>query len=206
MWIGRPKDKVKFTPSKKKLMKTYTTLELMSQFAKLKYKWPAFHMVGVRSKADLPDSFDDTFYLLSEVNSTKPLRIVTSCTTNPGVYWLKKKLNPKGTAVLKPGQYLNTWELGKHKGVYEALVQRKPVTVYRDTNFDNKSDEIGMPEDTGYFGINIHRANSSVASSIINQWSAGCQVINDPISYKNIIDECKYSELKEFTYTLLKEF
>lgn len=187
-------------------MKSYLKSELHKEFVRLKYIWTAFHLIGVRSKADLPDQFDDKIYLINEINPVKHRFIETTCTTNPGLYWLKNFLNSKGTAVLKPNQYINTWQLGLHKGIYTALVQRKPVTVYRDTNKDNKSDEKGMKEDTGYFGINIHRANSSIMSKVINQWSAGCQVINDPVSYENIMQECRDSGLKEFTYTLLREF
>lgn len=185
-------------------MKHYSKEEIKEKFNSLNYVWPAFQLVGVRSLADAPDSFDDDIYVISEIG--KGLFFRTSCTTNPGVYWLKSFMNPKGTAVLKPDQYINTYEIGKHKGMYVALVQCRPVTVYRDNNKNNKADEIGMKEDTGYFGINIHKANSSVTSKIINQWSAGCQVVNDPIDYAFIIDSCKQAGFKQFTYTLLKEW
>jgi hypothetical protein len=184
-------------------MKSYLKSDLHKRFLELNYKWTSFHMIGVRSAADAPDQFDDKFYFINEFRNGSMLE--TSCTTNPGVYWLKNFLNPEGTAVLKPGQYLDSWKLGKHKGIYEALVQAKPVTVYRDTDKDNKAEEQGK-EDTGMFGINIHRANSSAVSTIINQWSAGCQVINNPADYDKIIDLCKASGFKLFSYTLLKEF
>lgn len=186
-------------------MKSYLRGELHAQFVKLGYKWLPFHLIGVRSKADIPNSFDDKLYLVNEINPANPLFLETSCTTNPGLYWMQKVVNAKGAAVLKPGQYLNAWQLGKHKGVYEALVQRLPVTVFRDNDKDNKAEEQGI-EDTGIFGINIHRANASAVSKIIDQWSAGCQVINDPQVYAKIIQACKDSGYKTFSYTLLREF
>jgi hypothetical protein len=114
-------------------------------------------------------------------------------------------MNPKGTAVLKPGQYIDTWAFGLHQGKYEALKQVKPVTVYRDKDLDDKSEETAVT-DTGLFGINIHRANEKAISKIIDKWSAGCQVLNNPADFKTLLDSCKESKLKAFTYTLLKEF
>jgi plasmid stabilization system protein ParE len=113
--------------------------------------------------------------------------------------------NSAGVARLVEGQYRGSHQLGLHQGKYEALVQRKPVTVYRDGDKDDTAEEQGK-EDTGLFGINIHRANPSAISSIIDKWSAGCQVLNDPKQYATLIAACKTSGKKNFTYTLLREF
>ena len=181
-------------------MKKYSYAELEAKFAELGYQWPTLHIVGVRSKANEKNKFDDQIYLING-----PLQQIFSCTTNPGTHWLKNLLNPKGTAVLKPGQYVDTWKLGLHQGKYEALVQRKPVTVYRDGDKDDTAEEQGK-EDTGLFGINIHRANPSAISSIIDKWSAGCQVLNNPKEFSILIETCKQSKKDAFTYTLLREF
>ena len=70
----------------------------------------------------------------------------------------------KGMASLDPGAwFVHTFD--KHKGQYLALCQRAgPVTVTRD----------GDPpyQDTGYFGINIHRGAYNTTSS------EGCQTIH----------------------------
>lgn len=182
-------------------MRSYTTAEIVKKFKELGHKIPDFHMAAIRSNADVPDSFDDKFYLLNHLNQ---VYIEATCTTNPGVYWLQNFMNSKGTAILPIGQHVDGWKLGKHKGVYDALVQARPLTVWRDKDKDNKSEE-GTP-DTGMFGINIHRANETLVSKIINQWSAGCCVINDPSKFKSILDECKKSQKKLFTLTILKEF
>jgi hypothetical protein len=186
-------------------MRTYLRGELHQRFVQLGHRWFPFQMIGIRSKADIPNSFDDQFYLINELNLAKPTSTLSTCTTNPGLYWMQKVVNAKGAAVLKPGQYIDCWQLGKHKGVYEALVQCKPVTVYRDNDKDDKAEETEKL-DTGLFGINIHRANSSAVSKIIDQWSAGCQVINDPVKFAEIIQACKASGQKYFTYTLLREW
>jgi len=181
-------------------MKNYKIDDLKFQFAKLNYKWLPFHIVGIRSDANSPDKFDDLIGLVEKDNL-----VWFSGTTNPGTHWLKNLLNPKGAALLKPNQYLNTYQLGLHQGKYTALCQRKPVTVYRDANKNTFAEETAVT-DTGLFGINIHRANPSAVSTIIDKWSAGCQVLNDPIDFNFLIKRCKESGLKEFTYTLLKQF
>lgn len=65
-----------------------------------------------------------------------------------------------GVAVLKPGLWL--YKIGIH-GLnkpkpkrYKALVQAAPVTVTRD----------GQGDDTGWFGINIHRGSETTTSSL----------------------------------------
>jgi len=154
-------------------------------------------IIGVRSKADIPNEFDDKIYLI-----TKSEMFGFTGTTNPGTNWLQNYMNPKGTAVLKPGMYW--YKLGTHKG-YEALNQAGPVTVYRDKNKDLKSD-VTKDEDTGYFGIDIHRANETAVSKFVGLWSAGCCVLNNPADFKLLISECKASGLKEFPYYLINEY
>jgi len=151
-------------------MKKYSYTELEQEFTRLGYSWPTVHIIGVRSKANENNKFDDNFYIING-----------------------------------PGQYVDAYQLGLHKGQYEALVQRKPVTVYRDNDKDETAEEQGK-EDTGLFGINIHRANPNAISSLIEKWSAGCQVLNDPKDFATLIATCKASGKKTFTYTLLREF
>lgn len=70
----------------------------------------------------------------------------------------------KGMASLKPGVW-RAHGLGKHKGQYLALVQsRGKVTVRRDGT-------AGDYDDTGMFGINIHKGGINSTSS------EGCQTI-----------------------------
>jgi hypothetical protein len=113
-------------------------------------------------------------------------------------------MNPKGCAVLKPNQYLNAYKIGLHKGEYKALVQYAPVEVYRDNNKNEIAEEIGVV-DKGLFGINIHRANPKATSLLIEKWSAGCQVLNNPIQFENFMNRVQSSGMNYFTYTLLKE-
>jgi len=181
-------------------MDKYTLEQLKGEFARLGYMWLPFMIIGIRSKADAPDKFDDLMCLVENDNLTW-----FNCTTNPGRHWLKNLLNPKGAALLKPNQYVNTWKLALHQGKYLALCQRKNVVVYRDGDKDDFSEETGITE-TGLFGINIHRANPSLISKIVGTFSAGCQVLNNPIDFNYLMSRCNTSGLKDFTYTLLKQF
>ena len=158
-------------------------------------------MIGIRSTADKPNEFDDKFYLY--IGNGQMFEYTG--TTNPGTSWLLKWMNSKGTAVLASDkQYTDTWKLGLHKGA-EAMVQAKTVCVYRDTNKNLKSEEIGVPE-WGWFAINIHHANATAISTVINLWSAGCQVFNNPVQHADLINKFKLSGKKTLTYSLLREF
>ena len=181
-------------------MKKYTIEELKAQFQKHNYEWLPFHFVGIRSTANLPNQFDDLFGM---VYGDKVEWF--TCTTNPGTHWLKNLLNPKGTALLKANQYKDTWSIGMHQGKYKAFCQAKPVEVFRDKNLDDKAEETATI-DKGLFGINIHRANEKFTSKLIDKWSAGCQVLNNPADFAKILFAAESTKQKFFTYTLLKEF
>lgn len=178
----------------------YTIKELQARFRELGYSWFPFHLIGIRSRQYIENTFCDVFILY---NSGQVFRF--SGTTRPGTYYLLHLLNPKGAAVLKPGQYIDTWALGLHRQDYLAWVQTKPVIVYRDNNLNKIPEEIGV-QDRGYFGINIHRTSSFTLSKLVDKWSAGCQVFANPEDFQQLIELSKVSGQKLFTYTLLDEF
>lgn len=181
-------------------MKEYTIKDLQARFKELGYKWFPFHLIGIRSKDGEPNTFCDVFILY---NQGQVYRF--QATTRPGSYYLLHLFNPRGAAVLKPGQYVDTWKLGLHKNQYEAWVQVKPVTVYRDNNLNNIAEEIGN-QDTGIFGIDIHRSSQFRVSQLVDKFSAGCQVFADPNKFAIFVDVSKKSGQNFFTYTLLEEF
>jgi len=131
-------------------------------------------------------------------------------TADPGTYYLENPLSKKGTAVLKSGQYIKSYALGHHrkKESHPALLQVGKVTVYRDNDKDDIAETIGNKLETGFFGINIHRASSNVTSKIINKWSAGCQVFANKKDHTQLLTLCRnFREAKHnrFTYTLINE-
>lgn len=169
------------------------------------------NIIGIRSdnKNKVTNLYDDALVVIYKTPTGKWQRQVYQITTEPGSYYMiKQLLNPKGTSILVPGQYRGAWEFGKHKGLYNALVQKKAVSVYRDNNRDIFYDMKPEKIDTGVFGINIHRSNEFLKSTYVDRYSAGCQVFADPNQFKSFLELCKKQKEKygnSFTYTLLNE-
>jgi len=178
-----------------------TIKQLQEQFAKHKYDFTMkFHLVGIRSRANVPNRFDD---LVGVIKDDEVYWF--TATTNAGRHWLLNLMNPKGTAMVVPNQYKNSWVLGYHKGQYKALTQYAPIDVYRDSN-KNEIAEVTTNIERGIFGINIHRANPNAISTFVEKWSAGCQVLNNPKEFAQLISMCEESGVKYFTYTLFNEW
>ena len=165
------------------------------------------NIVGVRADSNVPNKFDDKMYVFWNSENGWQGKYFT-VTTDPGTYWLNNPMQKEGTAILKQGQYINSHKIGLHQGKYKALVQQKPVTVIRDYDRNALLDFNNGKEDTGLFGINIHRANATGTTKNIDKYSAGCQV------FENADDFAKFLELAEkhntmygnnFTYTLVDE-
>lgn len=166
------------------------------------------NIIGIRSNARTNNNVFDDFIVIEYCNSKgKKCKDIYPITTNPGTYYLKTPMNNKGCAILVLGQYRGCWTIGKHKGQYEALVQRKPIKVYRDNNKDSVLDCTTSPVEEGIFGVNIHKAG--VNSVLVNNWSAGCQVFKKSADFYNFMTLCKLQTKagfgSNFTYTLIDE-
>ncbi len=163
------------------------------------------NLIGIRTKDTSANKFNDwlgVMYLEGGVWNT----FFFPATTDPGTYWRENPMNVSGVAALKPGQYRGSHKVGTHKG-YPALQQKSPLVVYRDPNRDAILDLDGSTEE-GMFGINIHRASANKPSSQVNKWSAGCQVLQDPIQFNFLMELAAKSASiygNSFTYTLLTE-
>ena len=161
------------------------------------------NLIGVRTEDVITNEFDDELFVAIEIGGNEQVMSFKDFTTDPGFYYLKKKfLNPKGCAILKPGQYRGMWALGRHRGLYQALVQVGKCTVFRDRNKDNTVTK--NTEDTGLFGINMHHAYDT--KNNINKHSAGCQTHRKREQLGAVLGMCKASAKKygsKFTYTLI---
>lgn len=167
------------------------------------------NIIGVRSRSRNPIKFDDLMVVFWYDDKKKLHTRKYDITTDPSQHILKSAgYNPKGTAFLKQGQYKNAYTIGTHAGKYTALVQRlAPITVYRDVNRKGVLD-YDNPTETGYFGVNIHRASTAGdgVTKEIGPWSAGCQVFKN---YKDFLEFMslakKHSNIhgNKFTYTLI---
>ena len=94
------------------------------------------NIIGVRADTTIPNKFDDWIYVFFKNESNKWEGYKYPATTDTGTYWLKNPMSSGGSALLKEGQYIDAYKKGLHKGQYPALVQSKPITIYRDYNRD----------------------------------------------------------------------
>ena len=162
------------------------------------------NIIGVRSPLK-GNEFNDALCVEYWKGSNQYIH-VAACTTDPGYKSLSHPQNIKGCAILVPGQYRGCWKIGLHKGQYEALVQCKPVKVYRDNNKDYYLDCDPRNIEEGIFGINIHKAG--ISSTVVDGWSAGCTVFAKAAEFDDFMRLVKLSASEygnRFTYTLLEE-
>ena len=171
------------------------------------------NIVGIRSFNPQPREFDDTLVIFHRFRGVWDI-YNWHITTDPGIFYL---LNPPadrpGTAILKEGQYRGVYKIDIHgrgrPGSHLALCQRLGnVTVYRDSNRDDSLNLIPGTEQTGKFGINIHKARSSDTPLFNWKASAGCQVFADHRQFNQFMQMCKFGRDafgNKFTYTLLHE-
>lgn len=168
------------------------------------------NIIGIRSinSYKVTNKFDDVLILDYNTEVGHKRKIYT-ITTKPGLSVMRNPINKKGTAILVPGQYCNTYSIGLHKGKYKALCQNlKPVKVYRDIDKDEMYDLYPETIENGMFGINIHRSNETYTRESVDGYSAGCQVFNNPkdfISFMRVIEKSKTIYGNSFTYTLITE-
>lgn len=171
---------------------------ISKEIAKRNWKQPTKGFVFIRLDQNLTNTFDD---ICVRYNNGK-IDNVVPCTTTPGHYYVYNPVTSggiTGAAVAKEQQVL-----GSHKFVSNSnwkslwlgapyFQQVKPIVVYRDGNKDTKIDKVNAQ--TGLFGINFHRAG---LGSIVDRWSAGCQVVPDAHWFK-MIDIFANGEVTDYT-------
>ena len=189
-------------------MKNYTDEQLLKRVTELQSFNgipDEYWLLGVQSKEDKLNEFDDKFYLFKSTNFIK----VTTGTTNAGLTGLKNynTYNSEGCAVIKTNEwYYDLWSPGLHKGKMRALRQANKIKYYRDWNKNDKAEEIGNVRE-GIIGINFHTASYqpyNVITRLIGGWSTGCQVCNNTADYYKILDFI--GNQSKVSYCLIKEF
>ena len=167
------------------------------------------NIIGIRKKCCSSNHFDDNINVVYR-NRDKEWEVFTAAaTTDPGRTSLIRPVNRKGTAILVPDQYRGSHKIGLHRGRYTALIQSgAKVAVWRDNDKDRSLDMDDSKIEKGFFGINIHRASARGETSLVNSYSAGCQVFQDVNDFYKFMELCESSAEKygdRFTYTLLEE-
>ena len=167
------------------------------------------NIIGIRSanKTD-QTKFDDRIAYFTYDNNGKLIGKIAIATTDPSSTYLEKPINSKGTAILKSGEYKDSYRIGLHRNKYQAVVQNKPVTVIRDNDRNAIINYFGKT-DTGMFGINIHRATIGKNNEfLIDKDSAGCQVFQKVADFNDFMlmaNKSKEVNGNSFSYILLDE-
>lgn len=190
----------------------------------LNYKWfeDRPNIIGIRTKLLVPDTFNDLITISYKENGSEKLKVY-SITTEPGVFYQKTLLNSEGCAVVEPGQWIDAYSIGFHKGydgskinpntkepypAHRALVLTGHIMIKRDKDKDGIAGNSGTVMNGDNTGCNIHGAVRSDLTKKIGPWSAGCQVFAAWKDKEEFVDICeKYKQIvkNKFTYTLLKE-
>ncbi len=164
------------------------------------------NIIGIRTAGGRSNCFDDNITVMYIREDMTWEMKTFKATTDPGTSWLRDPMNPAGTAILKPGQYIGCYQLGMHRRKYRALIQKLPVTIWRDNNRDDFADYNLKKQETGLFGINIHKAADKGVTKYIDKYSAGCQVLANVDDFNTLIQLAeRHRKLygNRFTYTLL---
>lgn len=172
------------------------------------------NIVGIRSINPFPEKFDDLIIVFHRFLGNWDIAYYPA-TTDPSLHYLKNPINPaKGTAILKEGQYRGVYMIDIHNqgrlGAHKALCQRLgEITVFRDRNRDGRLDILPDTQETGKFGINLHRGPRGGQWDPMNDiYSAGCQVFADDRHFAEFMQKCEFARQafgNHFTYTLLHE-
>lgn len=163
------------------------------------------NIIGVRNMDGRVNKFDDMILVVYRDSYKRWVVDSYQATCDPGRYWLKRPMKVTGTAILVPDQYRGAYKIDKHQGKYEALCQRgAEVAIWRDNDRDSQHDMKGEVH-SGWYGINIHKAGKD--SSLVDKWSAGCQVFKNASDFSQFMSTIKESSKRlgnSFTYTLIE--
>jgi hypothetical protein len=190
-------------------MRTFTDKQVIDKVEAL----PSFegwkkgmYDVWVRSAEDEYDRFDDKgfTYEVPKNDKTPIFHLARNGTTNAGAYGLKhfEEYNAEGCAVLKSDcMVYESHRWGQHRGK-PAYRQAKAFPYYRDTNKNEKAEEIG-PVHNEVIYANIHRAG--VNSTWINNWSVACIVTASLSKFMSFMKVMESKGKPMLTLVILKE-
>lgn len=194
-------------------MRNFTHLEIISTFNKKNYPLNqginSINIFGIRNSDPNSNSFDDTVGILYRMSQNSWAVYQYPATTDPGLFYREHPINPNGTAIIIPGNYIDVYKVGLHEG-YEAMEQISAISYIRDNNKNKVLDFLYKLATFKIFKeigkTNIHHAG--VNSTQVDNWSAGCQVLaklSDFIDFMNIVkSSIQYKTTNKFSYTLFE--
>lgn len=193
--------------------------DLKVKFQSLGYSWPGqLHFVGIRSSTNIntgggvatKNRFADLVGYVDETVSPPVVKFFPA-TTVPGKSYLRTFYPGQNrTAILMPAQYKNGFKIGIHIE-YKAFRQNAVFGIFNDRNQDDIPDS--TPSDTasgGNYGINLHRAGANYLATTVDNYSAGCQVLQQNIHLQEMLRAAEAASsimgTTSFTYTLIMSF
>lgn len=178
-------------------------------------KW-ALNLGGTRNKNSKSDKFDDLGHICWVDDEGEHL-LNFWMTTDPGKHWLLTPMNSKGCIIMVPGQYKDCYGKGLHNNKYDCFKQLSPMGYVRD-NDRNTDLDFSLYRDPnkkrdhffwGLNGTNFHRAHMNKIQTFVGQYSAGCQVVQNPETYNKLIDlrdkSAQFGKFTRWDYTLFEE-
>lgn len=187
---------------------------LKAVIAAKNYQWfnDKPNIIAVRTTLQIPDVFNDPIFIAYKDKGVDKL-FTAMITTEPGVAYQKKLLNPKGCWVMMPAQMIDAYSPGFHQGKPDHRCLRSTGKIFglREDDQDgiilNDKDAVAQWVDGTTVGANIHGANKAGITAKVGPWSAGCQVYNDWKKKEEMMDIVQklYPRLTKVTYTLLAE-
>jgi len=197
-------------------MKQFVPSDIVSAYTKKGYRLKTgileLNLYGVRNKGSQANTFDDVVGALYKDEAGTWRTAAFPATTDPGTYYRENPINVDGTAIIAPGQYLDCYQVGLHRG-YEAFQQVGKMGYVRDKNKNKILDFalylIKSNIIYGIFATNIHYSSPVKESTIVGNWSAGCQVMSMVSSLKNLLNLAKegiriYKYKNRFDYALFE--
>ena len=152
---------------------------VLDEIAKRKWVKPGTEFVWIRTDQTFDNKFAD---IVVRFNKGKA-DMVLPCSTTAGDFYVFNPLTVggiTGVAVAAEQQIIESHKFVTSK-TWKSLwlgapyfQQVRPITIYRDGN-KNKNLDKSITQ-FGLYGINFHRGG---IGSLVDRWSAGCQVVPD---------------------------
>lgn len=171
---------------------------LKSEMYNLKYNKVSKGIIYVRTDDKLTNSYDDFAVLI--INDK--IEMVVPCSTTAGKFYVQNPITTggiTGTAIACKQQVKGSHQFVTAKTWTSLWLnapffrQIKPIAIYRDGNKDGIIDTKTITK--GLYGINLHRGG---LGSLIDRWSAGCQVVPDKYWFE-IVKYFANGEVIDFT-------
>lgn len=167
----------------------------------------SMNIYAIRNRLQSPNKFNDILGVIYN-NGLVTVNVQIPATVDPGTHWLKNPMDKGGAAAIAPNQYRGLWQLGKFKGS-DALIQIRPVKVYRDGNRDATFDYNPSSITEGMYGIFLHQHFQDMDIAFnIDTSSAGCVVPQRIVDWTYFFDiiklQVRYKLGDTFTFTLFE--